>query len=134
MNSVVITGRTTSDIELKVTQSGKNVTSFTLAVKRPYTKDEVDFLDFQAWGNTAERLSKYVKKGDMIGVRGRVQTRTWKAQDGSNRKATEIVAEEVEFLSPKKQDGSQTNGQTSGVYSGNDVEYEQMTNDDDLPF
>lgn len=133
MNSVVITGRTTSDIELKVTPSGKNVTSFSLAVKRPYTKDEVDFLDFQAWGNTAELLSKYVKKGDMIGVRGRVQTRTWKAQDGSNRKATEIVAEEIEFLS-KKQDGSQTNGQTSGAYSGNDVEYEQMTNDDDLPF
>lgn len=129
MNDTKFTGRTTADIELKVTPAGKNVCNFSLAVKRPYTKDTTDFLDMVAWGKTAEILAKYVSKGDMILItKASAQTRTWKAQDGTNRKQVEFVVEEFEFM-PKQQ-----TEQTGGAYSGNDVELEEMTTDDDIPF
>ena len=102
MNTTLFTGRTTSDIELKQTQSGKLVCSFTLAVKRPFSRDTTDFVDMVAWEKTAETLASLVKKGASIAVKGHLETRTWE-KDGQKRKATEIMVEEFEFLEKKEQ-------------------------------
>lgn len=102
MNNVVFTGRTTNDIEIKQTQSGKVVCSFSLAVKRPFAKDTTDFIDMVAWGKTAELLASMVKKGTSIAVKGHLETRTWE-KDGQKRKAVEVIAEEFEFLEKKEQ-------------------------------
>ena len=102
MNNVVFTGRTTNDIEIKQTQSGKVVCSFSLAVKRPFAKDTTDFIDMVAWGKTAELLASMVKKGTSIAVKGHLETRTWE-KDGQKRKAVEVIVEEFEFLEKKEQ-------------------------------
>lgn len=101
MNKVTIIGRFVADPELKTTNSGKSVTSFTLAVDRPYIKGsdrQADFLDVVAWKSTAEFICKYFTKGDPIVVEGAIQTRNWEDKHGQKRKETEIVAENVEFL------------------------------------
>ena len=124
MNTVILTGRTTSDIELKTTPQGKSVVSFSLAVKRPYSKDTTDFIDMVAWNKTAETLSQYVKKGQAIAIsKSHIETRTWKDQEGKNRKSTEVVVEEFEFLEKKTSEPSQT---TPG--------FVEITEDEDLPF
>lgn len=102
MNSIVIMGRATSAIELKSTSSGKNVASFSLAVKRPFTKDTTDFIKVVAWDKQAEVLSKYVGKGSMVCIRGYLQVRDWDDNNGNKRYATEVVASEVSFAETKK--------------------------------
>lgn len=97
MNTITLLGRTTSSIELKQTQSGKSVASFSLAVKRPYTKDATDFHNVVAWGNTAELLAKHVNKGNQICIRGYLTNREWTDKQGNKRISTEIIAEEVTF-------------------------------------
>lgn len=124
MNLALFTGRTTSDIELKATPSGKSVATFSLAVKRPYTKDTTDFIDMVAWNKTAETLAKYVKKGHAIAIsKSHLETRTWKDQEGKNRKVTEVVVEEFEFLEKKTSEHSETT-----------VGYVELTDDEELPF
>lgn len=124
MNLGLFTGRTTSDIELKATPSGKSVATFSLAVKRPYTKDTTDFLDMVAWNKTAETLAKFVKKGHAIAIsKSHIETRTWKDQDGKNRKVTEVVVEEFEFLEKKTSEHSETT-----------VGYVELSDDEELPF
>ena len=121
MNISVLTGRTTSDIELKITPSGKPVVSFTLAVKRPYSKDTTDFIDVVAWNKTAETLAQYVKKGQAIAVsKGHIETNTWEDNEGKKRKSTNVVIEEFEFLE-KKQDATTP-------------EFEEVSSEEDLPF
>ena len=102
MNSIVLMGRATSAIELKFTQSGKSVANCSLAVKRPFTKDTVDFINIVAWDKQAEVLSKYVAKGDMVCVRGSLQVRNWTDNDGKKRYATEVMVSEVSFAESKK--------------------------------
>lgn len=102
MNSVVILGRATSAFELKSTPTGKSVASGSLAVKRPFTKDTVDFINIVAWDKQAEILSKYVTKGSMICVRGSLQVRNWTDNDGKKRYATEVMVSEVSFAESKK--------------------------------
>lgn len=102
MNSIVIMGRATSAIELKSTSSGKNVASFSLAVKRPFTKDTTDFIKVVAWDKQAEVLSKYVGRGSMVCIRGYLQVRDWDDNNGNKRYATEVVASEVSFAETKK--------------------------------
>ncbi len=102
MNSIVLMGRATSAIELKSTQSGKSVASFSLAVKRPFTKDTTDFINIVAWDKQAEALSKYVAKGNMVCIRGYLQIRNWTDDNGNKRYATEVVASEVSFAESKK--------------------------------
>ena len=99
-NLVVLTGRLTADPELKTTGSGIAVTSFTIAVDRPYSKGEkqTDWLDVVAWRNTAEFICKHFRKGDGIIVEGTIQTRNWEDKNGQKRKVVEIVAENAEFL------------------------------------
>lgn len=118
MNSIVILGRTTSAIELKQTQSGKPVASFSLAVKRPFAKDTTDFFTVVAWDKQAEILSRYVGKGDQICIRGYLQTRSWEDGNGNKRYATEVVASEACFCEAKKNsEGNNTPQQQNGSQS-----------------
>ena len=130
INNVVLTGRVTKDIELKVTPTGKSVCSFSLAVERKFVQNGekvTDFINCQLWGKSAETLEKYVKKGMMIGVEGRLQTRKYTNQQGQTVYVTEVVAESFTFLEKK-----QSNDQPQFNDFENYGEFE--VNDDDLPF
>lgn len=106
MNKVIEIGRTTQDIERRMTASGKSVISFGIAVKRSFKNNdgqyESDFFNCVAYSKLAETMSKYVHKGDLIMVEGRLQTRTYTDKNGKEQKVTEIIVENVEFLQPKK--------------------------------
>lgn len=109
LNQVSIMGRIVRDPELRRTGSGVAVTSFTLAVDRDYTsKDsnerETDFIDCVAWRTSAEYAVKYIRKGDMVAVSGRIQVRSWTDQDGNKRRTTEINAESVYGIPRKRED------------------------------
>lgn len=126
----MLTGRVTKDIELKVTPTGKSVCSFSLAVERKFVQNGekvTDFINCQLWGKSAETLEKYVKKGMMIGVEGRLQTRKYTNQQGQTVYVTEVVAESFTFLE-KKQSNDQQQFNDFENYGGFEV------NDDDLPF
>lgn len=100
MNKAIIIGRLAADPELKQTGNGIAVTSFTVAVDRPYQKDKervTDWLECVAWRGTAEFICKHFSKGDSIIVEGSVQTRSWEDKNGQKRKAVEIIADNVEF-------------------------------------
>ena len=102
LNTVILSGRPTTEIELKSTSGGDHFTSFSLAVEDgPKDKRVTYFFDIAAWNRQAELLAQYVHKGDLIAVRGRLVQRKWTAQDGTNRYAVEVRAEEVQFLSRK---------------------------------
>lgn len=102
MNKVILIGRLTKDPELKFTPgNGTAVTTFTLAVDRKFSKDgnkEADFIPVVVWGKQAEATANYMSKGKLMGVAGRIQTRSYEAKDGTRRYVTEIVSEEVQFL------------------------------------
>ena len=102
MNRTVLIGRVVRDPELKYTPgAGTAVTTLTLAVDRRFTKDgqkEADFIPVVIWGKQAESTAQYVSKGKLLGVAGRIQTRSYDAKDGTKRYVTEVIAEEVQFL------------------------------------
>lgn len=105
-------GRFVRDPELRHTQSGTPVTSFTLAVDRDFKSREsgekgVDFIDCSAWRGTAEMICKYFSKGRLSVVEGRLQIKEWKDRDGNNRRAAEVVTENIYFADSKKSDGAQ---------------------------
>ena len=133
MNSINIIGRITSDPELKTTQSGITVCSFTLAVKRPRVKDTTDFLPVVAWRQSAEYISKYAHKGSMVAVSGVLTTRKFETSNGEKRTAYEIVADNVSVLSGN--DSSQTS-QMPPQYTNEATspEFEVISGDGDLPF
>src|SRR3712207_1550334 len=98
-NRVVLAGNLTRDPELRFTNDGIPVCSFGLAVNRVRSKsEEVDFFDISAWRELGETIANYKKKGDPILVEGRLQYRTWEAQDGSKRSKVDVVADNVQFL------------------------------------
>lgn len=107
MNKVVLIGNLVRDPEVRATQSGISVCNFTVAVNRRFKKEngeqETDFLNVIAWRQLAELCSKYLAKGRKVAVAGSIQTRTYEAKDGSKRTAWDIVADEVEFLTPQNQ-------------------------------
>lgn len=120
-NKVILMGRLTAAPELKQTQSGTAVTSFTLAVDRRYSKEgqekQTDFITVVAWKGTAEFICKYFGKGSAILICGELQTRSWE-QDGQKRYATEVVASEVSFCEAKKNsEGNNTPQQQNAVQS-----------------
>jgi single-strand DNA-binding protein len=103
-NLVVLTGRLTASPELKVTPSGKNVCSFTIAVDRGYGDNkETDFITCVAWEKTAEFISKYFNKGSEIGIEGSIQTRKWTDKNGNSRTAFEIRVSNTQFIGGKKE-------------------------------
>lgn len=99
MNKTILIGRLTADPTLRYTQSGKAVASFTLAVNRKFKRDEADFIPIVVFNKPAEACANYLKKGSQVAVEGRIQTRNYENQEGKKVYVTEIVAEEVEFLS-----------------------------------
>lgn len=111
MNKFIGIGRTTKDIELSQTTSGISVAKFTLAIPRTFrNKDgekEVDFINCVAWQKAAENIHKFVKKGDQLAIVGRVEVRSYEAQDKTKRYVTEVVVEEFEFLGGKKDGGKE---------------------------
>lgn len=105
LNKAILIGRLTRDPELKYLQNGTAVASFTLAVDRTFkNKDgekEADFIPVVAWRKTAELCGKYLAKGSQAAISGRIQTRSYDANDGSKRYVTEVVADEVQFIGSK---------------------------------
>lgn len=106
LNKIILMGRLTRDPELRRTQSGTAVTSFSLSVDRDFKgqdgEKETDFIDIVAWRNTAEFVSKYFTKGRMAVVEGRLQIRDWTDKDGGKRRSAEVIAENVYFADSKK--------------------------------
>ena len=155
INTAILTGRLTKDAELKYTGTGTAVASFTLAVDRTFKnangEKETDFINVVAWRKTAETLATYTKKGSLIGVQGRIQTRNYEGNDGKRVYVTEVLADSFTFLESKKQadnnisasqqrsnsnrsnNAPQANNQPNNdpfLSSGQSIDI----NDDDLPF
>ncbi len=139
MNKILLIGNVASDVELKKTQSGVSVCTFKLAVQRKFKnaagEREADFLPVVTWRQLADLCAKYLAKGRKCAVSGSLQTRSYDAQDGSKRYVTEIVADEVEFLSPR--DSAAQNGATGATEANaqqpDSAGFSEVT-DDDLPF
>lgn len=112
MNKVIEIGRVTKDLELKQTTSGISVIEFSIAVKRAFKNAngeyESDFFNCVAYNKSAETISRYVKKGDQIGIEGRLQTRNYTNSEGRKIYVTEIIVESFEFLQSKKQEEQPT--------------------------
>ena len=104
MNSVNLVGRLCADPELRRTQDGTAVCSYSLAVKRPMVKDATDFIECVSWKQGAEYLSQYGHKGDIVGVSGTLQGREWTDKNGNKRKQWEVVTTAVELISSKRND------------------------------
>lgn len=162
INRVVLVGRLTKDPELKYTQSGIAVTRFTLAVNRTFTNQqgqrEADFVNCIAWRKQAENIANFLKKGSLTGVDGRIQTSSFDGKDGNRVFMTEVVAEQVQFLEPRREGGNnagqsqspnhqqQTQQQqpyqyansprnnVNSNYPNNTAEQYPEPSDDDLPF
>jgi single-strand DNA-binding protein len=121
LNSVNLTGRLTKDPELRYTPSGVAVTTFTLAVARPFSNDkgekETDFLNCVTWRKTAETIANHVKKGSLIGVTGRLQSRSYDDQSGKRVFVTEVNCDQFTFLENKSQP-QQPQQQTYNRYEG----------------
>ncbi len=127
MNNIVLLGRLTKDAEIRSTQSGKVVASFTLAVDRPYTqngKREADFIACQIWGKSAEVLGKSVHKGQRVLLEGRLQIRQYTDKNGNKRTAAEVVTDRFEFIERKEQTETQ----------GMETFGQQMPFDEEIPF
>lgn len=155
LNKVLLIGNLGADPELKQTQSGISVVSIRLAVNRRYVKAgeqaQTDWIPVTAWRQQAEFIARYFKKGSQIFVQGSLQSRNWTDQSGQKRTAYDVVADEVSFVG-NKQDGDRSGGSYQQSYQGapspdnysapsyssqdegSAPKFEEMSNDDDLPF
>ena len=147
MNKVILIGRLARDPEMRTTANGTNSTTFTVAVSRTYTNQngerDTDFINCVAWRKQAENIAKYCTKGSQVAVEGRIQTRSYDAQDGTKRYVTEIIADNVTFLGGR---GSNVSDNENFVGESNiattdisedpfkDFGEEVALSDDDLPF
>ena len=108
LNQVVLVGRLTKDLEVKELEDGKKVTNMTLAIPRSFKNAEgeyeTDFVDCTLWNNIAENTAEYCKKGDIVGVKGRLQTNNYEKEDGSKVFKLDVVAEKVTFLSSRSKE------------------------------
>lgn len=142
MNKIILTGRLTRDPELRKTTSGVAVTQFSLAVNRDFKNQEgeyeADFINCVAYRNLAETITKYVKKGDKLGVDGRLQIRNYDNSEGNKVYVSEVIVNGIEFLEAKKEK-SASNEEVSGTDASKEevdpFQEEQLTiTDDMLPF
>ena len=146
-NKVILIGNMTADPELKQTSAGTSVCSFSIAINRRFAKADqgqqsVDFINIVTWRQQAEFVQRYFKKGNPILVCGQLQTRTWTDNQGLKRYATEVVADEVSIVAPASQGGQpQTSGSaytpdsySSPAYNAGGAIFEEIPNDDSLPF
>ena len=149
MNKVILIGRLTKDPELRTTQSGTATTSFTVAVDRTFVNQqtgqrEADFINCVAFRSTADFVNKFFKKGSLISLDGRIQTRNYDAQDGTKRYVTEVICDNVTFLGSKNssRDDSSNYSEPSDDIETTNLEEDPYANmgdevaltDDDLPF
>ena len=108
LNQVVLVGRLTKDLEVKELEDGKKVTNMTLAIPRSFKNAEgeyeTDFVECTLWNNIAENTAEYCKKGDIVGVKGRLQTNNYEKEDGSKVFKLDVVAEKVTFLSSRSKE------------------------------
>ena len=138
MNKVILVGRITKDPELRNIQSGSSVVNFTIAVGRPTSQNSdqnannADFINCVIWNKQAENLAKYVKKGSLIGVEGRIQTRNYEA-NGVTRYITEVLCDNVQFLETKN-DGARTQQDDEEVEEDSFAGKIKNVDDNDLPF
>ena len=146
LNKVVLCGRLTADPELKQTQNGIAVVSFTIAVNRRFTRgadgqnnSQADFISCVAWRQTAEFISRYFKKGSSLCVTGSIQTRTWNDNTGAKRYVTEVVVDEAMFVDSRSDNASASYvpdayGSPSFSSGADAPNFEEIKTDDDLPF
>ena len=144
MNKIMFIGRLTKDPELRYTQSGTAVASFTLAVDRRFSNQngerETDFINCVAWNKSAEFVANYFHKGKQMALEGRLQVRSYDGNDGQRRWVTEVVAEQIEFVGSKsdnaggnnRQDYQNNNNASAGSNLG--LGEEIVFDDNDLPF
>ena len=140
MNKVILMGRLTRDPEVRYTQTNNTlVASFSLAVNRRFVRQgeerQADFINIVAWSKTGEFCSKYFKKGQQVGIIGRIQTRTWDDDQGQKHYVTEVVAEEAYFADSKRDDGASVAFENTfgNTMPGADSDFE-VSSSDDLPF
>ena len=135
MNKVILVGNLTRDPELTTTNSGVSVCRFSIAVQRRFANadngPQADFFNIVVWRNQAENCSKFLKKGSKCGVVGRLQNSSYEASDGTKRYATDIVADEVEFLNSRNFDSSDVPSMPSSPKPQTELE---PIDDDSLPF
>lgn len=142
MNTIIIMGRLTDNPELRKTPNDISVTSFSVAVDRPYrsgAERQTDFFNCTAWRGTAEFISKYFAKGQMIAIEGSMQSRRYDDKDGNKRTAWEIQVNQAHFCGSKNESGSAgsySRGDNSGASfaNGGADDFSVITGDDDLPF
>lgn len=142
LNKVILMGRLTRDPELKYTPSNVAVCSFSIAVDRRYNRPgeerQVDFINIVTWRNTAEFVSKYFVKGQMINVCGSLQTRSWDDAQGVKHYATEVVADEVNFCGDNRNGAATQNNDGQGFTAAQNnvvnTGFTPVDTDDDLPF
>lgn len=149
LNCTTLIGRLCTDVELKTTNSGKSVATFRIAVDRAFVKQgeqrQADFITIVAWGNQALFVSRYFSKGSMIAIQGRIQTRNFEDGNGNKRTAFEVVATEISFCGGKNENSSTQNENSStdtstdkstapGYSTALPSDFEEIVDDDDLPF
>ncbi len=134
INCAVIMGRLTGDPELRTTNSGLSVTSFTVAVDRAFKKDETDFISVTAWRQTADFVTKFFRKGSMIAIQGSIQTRSYEDKNGNKRTAVEIIAENVSFCGDKNNSGNLPPIAVKEENEPISVGFEDVEDTDGLPF
>lgn len=142
MNKVILMGRLTRDPEVRYTQTNNTlVASFSLAVNRRFTRTgeerQADFINIVAWSKLGEFCSKYFKKGQQVGIIGRIQTRTWDDEQGQKRYVTEVIAEEAYFADSKREGEGVANSfdSTFGTMPSTDSSSDfEISSGDDLPF
>ena len=138
-NLVVLTGRLTADPELKTTANGISVTTFSIAVDRRYRSGEerqTDFINIVAWRTNAEFITKYFKKGNLIGIEGSIQTRRYQDKNGNNRTAFEVVANNVQFVESKRDSSAPAESEPASFSNAGINDFVDLGDsaDDDLPF
>ncbi len=145
MNNVTLMGRLTADPELKTTQSGVSVCSFSIAVDRPFVRQgeerQADFINLVAWRQTAEFISKYFRKGQMIAVTGSIQTRRYDDRDGNKRTAFEVVIDRAYFTGAKQDNDNNTsvyrpenNNKGTAYSNATNQDFEEIPEEEFLPF
>ncbi len=140
MNKAILIGNLTRDPELRTTPNGVSVCSFSIAVNRRRTNQqgerETDFFNIIAWRGLGENCAKYLAKGRKVSVIGEIQTRTYDAKDGTKRYVTEIIADDVEFLTPREGSGNYTPSYEAAPSGNTQPAAEGFTDieDDQLPF
>ena len=138
LNSVCLMGRLTADPELKSTQSGVSVCSFRIAVDRTYTpkgqEKQTNFINIITWRSTAEFVSRYFRKGQLVAVQGSIQTSQYTDRDGNKRTTFDVVADNVFFAEKKAESGETKQG--AGYDHSPDIQgdFEEIISPDELPF